>query len=127
MAKIVSVKFGNNPRIEYLEYSYFTDIKDLKKGEEVVVETDYGTVIAYFIGSIEPNTPAAQEATSWIIQKVDYSKMYENKAKQLRLQEIRKIFMEKKAAADERHMFEIIADADDYMQTLFKEYNALIR
>ena len=125
--KIALIKFGNNPAIKYMEFPYITSIKDLKAGEEVVVETKYGTAVATFIDYIEPNTPAAEEANSWIIQKVDFSKMYINKTKQIRLQEIRKIFMEKKAAADELHMFKGITDADDDMQTLFKEYNTLIR
>ena len=126
--KICRVSFGLDcsTQVGAKKYSYFTDIKDLKEGEEVVVETRYGTQIAVFMGYVEPNTVAADKATSWIIQKVDFSKVYERKIKLDRLQEIRKIFMEKKAVFEERHMFEIIANTNDDMYALLKEYDKLI-
>jgi len=127
--KICQVSFGldSSTQVGAKKYSYFTDLKALKEGEEVVVETKYGTQIAVFMGYVEMDTAEAKRATSWIIQKVDYSKMYENKTKQVRLHEIRKLFMEKNEMCEERQRFLRIANENDEMFSLLQEYDMLVK
>ena len=127
--KIVQVCFAidKSTQVGTKKYSYFTDLDNLTEGQEVVVETRYGTKVAVFMNYVDINTGAGSKATSWIVQKVNFSKMYENKTKELRLQEIRKIFIEKKAMFEERHIFALIADSDDNMFALLQEYDTLVR
>ena len=68
--QIALVKFNNNSATEYMEYSYKTDIEDLKKGDVVVVPTNSSYSIAY-LSRYSDNKQHVKNATKWIIQKVD--------------------------------------------------------
>lgn len=53
-----------------MEYSYFTDIEDLKEGDVVVVPTNSSYSIGYF-SRYSTNKQHIKNATKWIVQKVD--------------------------------------------------------
>jgi len=72
MKRVVTVIFNDTSS----DYSYFTDIDGLKKGDLVVVPVsnfahDFGYSIAkiYHVDRVRPEVQAA--ATKWIVQKVD--------------------------------------------------------
>ena len=75
--KIALVKFTNNSATEYMEYSYKTDIEDLKKDDVVVVPTNNSYSIAHF-SRYSDNAQHIKNATKVIVQKVDIE-AYEDK------------------------------------------------
>ncbi|MCB2300443.1 hypothetical protein [Clostridium tagluense] len=77
LEKIALVKFNNNSATEYMEYSYVTDIEDLKKDDVVVIPTNQSYSIAYF-SRYSDNKQHIRNATKCIVQKVDIES-FENK------------------------------------------------
>lgn len=75
--QIALVKFNNNSATEYMEYSYKTDLKDLKKNDVLVVPTNTSYSIAHF-SRYSDNKQHIKNATKWIIQKVDIEE-FENR------------------------------------------------
>lgn len=53
-----------------MEYSYFTDIKDLEQGDVLVVPTNNSYSIGYF-NRYSSNKQHVKNADKWIVQKVD--------------------------------------------------------
>ena len=68
--KIALVKFKSFSATEYMEYSYNTDIKDLKVDDVVVVPTNNSYSIAHF-SRYSDNKQHIRNATKCIVQKVD--------------------------------------------------------
>jgi len=62
---------------EHMEYSYSTDIEDLKEGDVVVVPTNTSYSIGIF-SRYSSNKQHIKNATKSIVQKVDIE-AYENK------------------------------------------------
>ena len=60
-----------------MEYSYKTDIEDLKKNDVLVVPTNTSYSIAHF-SRYSDNKQHIKNATKWIIQKVDIEE-FENR------------------------------------------------
>ncbi len=75
MSKVALVKFKGYQ--EFMEYSYFTDIEDLKEDDVVVVPTNNSYSIGYF-SRYSTNKQHIKNATKWIVQKVDIE-AYETK------------------------------------------------
>lgn len=75
MGRVALIKFKGYQ--EFMEYSYFTDIKDLKEGDVVVVPTNNSYSIGYF-SRYSTNKQHIKNATKWIVQKVDIE-AYETK------------------------------------------------
>ena len=70
LEKIALVKFKNNSAAEHMEYSYLTDIEDLKEDDVVVVPTNNSYSIGYF-SRYSDNKQHIKNATKCIVQKVD--------------------------------------------------------
>ena len=70
LEKIALVKFKNHSAMEYMEYSYKTDLEDLKEDDVVVVPTNNSYSVGYF-SRYSDNKQHIRNATKWIIQKVD--------------------------------------------------------
>jgi len=66
--RVALIKF--NGYQEFMEYSYFTDIEDLKEGDVVVVPTNKSYSIGLF-SRYSINKQHIKNATKWIVQKVD--------------------------------------------------------
>ena len=62
---------------DHMEYSYLTDIKDLKEEDVVVVPTNNSYSIGYF-SRYSTNKQHVKNATKLIIQRVDIE-AYENR------------------------------------------------
>lgn len=73
--RIALVKFKGYT--EHMEYSYLTDIDDLKEGDPVVVPTNEFYSVGVF-SRYSSNKIHINNATKWIIQKVDVEE-YETK------------------------------------------------
>lgn len=68
--KIALVKFKSFSASEYVEYSYLTDMEDLKVDDVLVVQVNTAYSIAYF-SRYSDNKQHIRNATKWIVQKVD--------------------------------------------------------
>ncbi|SHI91020.1 hypothetical protein SAMN05444401_1757 [Clostridium amylolyticum] len=66
--KVALIKFTGYS--EYMEYSYFTDIENLKEGDPVVVPTNNSFSVGIFSRYTE-NKQHVKNAEKWIVQKVD--------------------------------------------------------
>ncbi|WP_434304192.1 hypothetical protein [Clostridium botulinum] len=66
--KVAMVKFLRGSFDQ--EYSYKTDIEDLKDGDVLVVEANNSYSIAIFQGYSETKS-RVEQATKWVVQKVD--------------------------------------------------------
>ena len=75
--RIALVKFKSFSATEYMEYSYKTDLEDLKVDDVVVVPTNNSYSIAHF-SRYSDNKQHVRNATKWIIQKVDIEE-FENR------------------------------------------------
>jgi hypothetical protein len=65
MDSVALIKFG-----EYMEYSYLTDIENLKEGDALVVPTNKFYSIGTF-SRYSSNKQHVKNATKWIVEKVD--------------------------------------------------------
>lgn len=68
MKKVALIKFKGYA--EHMEYSYLTDIEDLKEGDIVVVPTNNSYSIGYF-SRYSINKQHLKNATKHIVQKVN--------------------------------------------------------
>lgn len=66
--KVALIKFRGY--IDYMEYSYFTDIEDLKENDVVVVPTNDSYSIGYF-SRYTTNKLHIKNASKYIVEKVD--------------------------------------------------------
>lgn len=73
--KVALIKFKGYQ--EFMEYSYFTDIEDLKEGDVVVVPTNNFYSIGCF-SRYSSNKKHIENANKWIVEKVDIE-AYEEK------------------------------------------------
>ena len=73
--QVALIKFGG--LTEYMEYSYLTDIEDLRAGDVVVVPTNSSYSIGYF-SRYSSNKQHIKNASKSIVQKVDIQ-AYETK------------------------------------------------
>lgn len=55
---------------EFMEYSYFTDIENLKEGDVVVVPTNNFYSVGVF-SRYSTNKQHIKNASKWIVEKVD--------------------------------------------------------
>ena len=73
--KVALIKFKGYQ--EFMEYSYFTDIDNLKEGDVVVVPTNDFYSVGVF-SRYSTNKQHIKNASKWIVEKVDIEK-FENK------------------------------------------------
>ena len=66
--RIALIKFRGYA--EHMEYSYLTDIEDLKEGDPVVVPTNNSFSVGYF-SKYSSNKQHIKNAEKYIVQKVD--------------------------------------------------------
>lgn len=70
--KFAMVEFSETPG---REYAFFTDMKVLKDGDKVVVDTAVGIKIAEFKRYVDEFPFAHARKAKWIVQKVDMFKL----------------------------------------------------
>lgn len=74
--RIALVKFKGYQ--EFMEYSYFTDIDNLKEGDVVVVVPTNDFYSVGVFSRYSTNKQHIKNASKWIVEKVDIEK-FENK------------------------------------------------
>ncbi|MDP4179066.1 MAG: hypothetical protein Q8900_12095 [Bacillota bacterium] len=68
MDQVALIKFKDYQ--EFMEYSYLTDIEDLKEGDVVVVPTNNFYSVGIF-SRYSNNKQHIKNANKWIVQRVD--------------------------------------------------------
>jgi hypothetical protein len=66
------VQFSETPGTNYC---FLTEMKVLKRGDQVVVDTAYGLKVAEFVEYVQDFPFAHARRAKWIIQKVDTTKL----------------------------------------------------
>ena len=129
MIKVAKVIYEGNVYTEWRkttkQYCYLTDITDLKKGEYVAVETQYGINVAIF--EKYSNTQNDRDlATAWIIQKIDVASLVNKKEKLVALNAIKDKLDSRKKEIEERKIYEMMAKDDPDMAELLKKYDDIV-
>ena len=106
------------------EYSYLTDITDLKDGDIVVVDTKYGLEIARFI-KYSNSLADRKLADRWVVQTINISEFVMKQAnreqKELLLEQMRYL----RDTAMELEMFQTLAKSNTQLAELLQQYNNL--
>lgn len=106
------------------EYTYQTDLTDLKRGDIVIVETRYGIEIAQFL-RYEPISNLNEFELKWIITRIDL-KEHKERLKKLRDKEILLEKMRKlRDSSMELELFSNLAKLNPQMAELLDQYNKL--
>lgn len=119
----VSVRFKsyNSVQFDGAVYDYLTEIDDLETGDLVVVETRYGLAVAQIFEVGISST----KAKSFVVQKIDYSRIQEIHSREQRLKEIEKELEKRLKEQSRRKIFEQLAQEDDVAARLLKEMDEL--
>lgn len=125
--KFVSVQFekidfGRYSNIK--SYQFLTDIMDLKTGDCVVVDTRNGPTVAYVI-EYNSHSVLGHNKLKWVIQKVDMTNHNQRLTKEKKLNEIRDKMEMRRKEIEEMQLFKLLAQEDEDMEKLLKEYQDL--
>lgn len=104
-------------------YNYLTHIGNLKEGDLVVVETQYGYAVAKFVKYMKK--PKDIVPTAHIVQKVDLEAFEAEKARYERIKEIEVLIEHRLEQANKRKLFEQLAEQDEVMKDLLEELDKL--
>jgi hypothetical protein len=121
--EIVGVNFiyGFDNRTTY----YFkTDIKDLKEGDIVVVDSRGVFTIAKVVKT-NPTLNSSFEVRKWVIDKINTTNYEIRIKKEKRLKEIKKKMDQRKKELQEIQIFELLAKDDEEMRVLLEEFKEL--
>lgn len=103
-------------------YHYLTMIIDLKEGDLVVVETQYGYAVAEFVEYLDVTR---KKANSYIIQKVDTSLINTQKEQQRKIESLKHKIDEKAKEALQRKKLNELAQDDAELKTLLDTLDSL--
>lgn len=103
-------------------YHYLTLIADLKEGDLVVVETQYGYAVAEFI---EYRDVIRKAAKSYIIQKVDTTHIDNQKEQQRKIESLKQKIDEKAKEALQRKKLNELAQEDAELKMLLDTLDSL--
>lgn len=104
------------------EYHYLTNLKDLKKGDLVVVETQHGYSVAQVVRYISKSS----QAFRYIIQKVDVEAHEAFLEKEMKLAYIQAEIEERAAAVKRRRELEALAEEDEKLNELIIDMDKLL-
>lgn len=113
---IALVKFDGS----YKDYAFKTDL-ELQGGDTVVCDTTHGLSIGKVVGFQD----SSNLATKWILCKVDLEKHEERIKKEKKLKEIKKKMDLRRKQHEEITFYKMIAEKDEEMANLLKEYEEL--
>jgi hypothetical protein len=122
MFNTVSVRFVNQNRSNDKEYAYLTDL-DLKEGDIVVVDTQYGFKTAE-VTSLFCNE---NDANKWVVCKVDAEAFGKKLATLKHKQFILKQMKTRLDQVDVMDRFALAAKSDEVMAKLLKSFNTEIK
>lgn len=119
MKKFLSVNFPTSP---FKSYQFLTDIEGLQQGDQVVVDTKNGFVIAEVEGYEEQNPAIKITDFKWVVQKVDLTAHQERIEKQRRVNAIKRKMESRRKDLEEIQLFALLAKDDPSMKELFDEF-----
>ena len=111
------VQFKDNPK----DYIFKVVDEDLEKGDEVVVETQFGTQIATF----SHYTPPQDKGTKWVIQKVDHESHKKRVEDERERQKILQQLEAKRKENEKLKEYEEVAKGDPEAKELLNQYHKL--
>lgn len=123
--KIIAVRFKHAyDKQEWggKEYHYLTNLKDLKKGDLVVVETQHGYAVAQVVRYISKSS----QAFRYIIQKVDVEAHETFLEKEMKLAYIQAEIEDRAAAVRKRKELEVLAEEDEKLKDLIIDMDKLL-
>lgn len=103
-------------------YHYKTVLKDLKKDDLVVIETQNG----YSVARVVRYLPNSNLAHQYVIQKVDLQEHEELLEKEMKASFLRAEIEERAEAIRERQELEALAKEDEKMKRLMAEMDELL-
>lgn len=115
--KVATVRYDDFGQM----YDFLTDIEDLKKGDQVVVESSRGLGIA----TVQAIKNHSAKATKWVVQRVDLEAHNERIEREEKLKELRAKMEKRYKEISEIALFEKLASEDDDMKILVDEFKSL--
>ena len=105
----------------FKKYYFLTTLK-LKQGDKVVVDCSTGIQI----GTVkEVHKDVHPQATAWVVQKVNFRTHNARLAKIQRINDIKGELLIRRAAIEERGIYERLSKSDSIVADLFKELKKL--
>lgn len=104
------------------QFSYNTDIMDIKIGDFVNVDYQGGIKVGMVTKVLGLSQHQLSKATEWIIGKIDMIAHIERKKRAQRAQELRNRLEEKLAQRNRRKAFEEMAQEDESVKELLNEF-----
>jgi dolichyl-phosphate-mannose--protein O-mannosyl transferase len=120
MCKKVGVQFKGSST----EYTFFTDLEDLKVDDYVVCDTRIGVSLGQ-VANLYVSEEQASKANKWIIQKVDMTAHEARMEKMKKAESIKRKMMNRKKKLEEEAIYQMMAKEDTEMAALLKEYKEL--
>lgn len=105
------------------EYSYLTDIENMKSGDLIVVHAKDEFVLAYF--SRYDETVEEKETTKWVISKVDLSMHYARIAKKQKAKKLKEELKKEADRTQELQFYKILAKENPKIKELLDELEGL--
>lgn len=102
-------------------YSYFTDIEDLKVGDLVVVENNGEFKVVTVVKTIGLTKTQTNNATKWIVSKIDITGYIDKLRKMELVQEIKNELHKRKEEMQEYLLFKQLAETDPKIKDLLSE------
>lgn len=120
----VKVQFINSTGANYSPKHYdYLAFEDFKKGDLVVVETQYGPAVAEVVRRIRPSE--ANRANSYVICKVDTSDLENNKLKMAKIEMVKAEIDEEIRAMSYEQQVAKFAETNPALQGLLEELKKL--
>src|SRR5699024_6514585 len=116
------VFFDENP---FKSYQFLTDIQDLERGEEVVVDTRNGLKVATVEGYGERNHSIPMNIMKWVVQRIDLDAHKLRLEKEARREELRLKLEERRKEIEEIQIYELLAKEDPSMKEILDEFKGI--
>ena len=129
MESVVLAKFRCHPfntKKEWSEtnYSFFTDMTDLKPNDIVVCDSQYGPSICK-VERYAENSIERYNAETWVIQKVDFEAHKKRLENMRRKEEIWQQFENIKSEYQTLEIIKLLSKDNEKLQKLLKDYQEL--
>lgn len=122
--KAVGVRFLKFNELSDTQYTIFTDIKDLKEGDLVVADTQYGPSVAQVTQVDGLSKFDRDKASRLIISKINMKKVSKKYDKMKKLTELRAALQARREEMEDIAVLRLLAETDpkakEMMDDLFK-------
>lgn len=114
---VFDAAFDSDPK----EYYYFTDLDDLEKGDNAVVDSGPGLGIVEIRGFVHNS----EKARRWIVQKIDLVAHRERQKKQERIDTLKAQLEARRRKFEKEHLWTMMAEKDSRAKSLLAELKEL--